>query len=191
MYKRNIVFSQKAYYKICILLSSFDSEVGFHGIVSKTDDKTYYVEDVLVYPQHATNATVDTDPVELGGWLSSLGDETINTLKFQGHSHVNMSVHPSHTDRELYAELTKQTKDHYIFMIVNKIQELWVEIVEYNEHGNLHKITDNEINVSIDDDIANAFFDEFNNAVKIERLAPISYSPTSYKEGIYGSLEIF
>ena len=51
-----------------------------------------------------------------------MSDEVYNSLRFQGHSHVNMGVSPSNTDINHQEVIAKSLcdDDFYIFLIVNK-----------------------------------------------------------------------
>lgn len=118
-----IDFSPIAFLKMTALIREFSSEVAWHGTVERISPTRFLVKDILVYPQKVTGATVNTDQEAYAKWMQELDDETFNSLRFQGHSHVNMGVSPSSTDIENQGRIVSQfgNADHfYIFMIWNK-----------------------------------------------------------------------
>ena len=106
-----------------LLYTSVSStEIAWQGTVKRTGN-IFTITDVFLYPQTVSGATVNTDQVEYQNWLNNIEeDETINTMRFQGHSHVNMSTQPSGVDLNLYNDIlqTQQKNDYYIFVIMNK-----------------------------------------------------------------------
>ena len=134
-----LVFSEKAWVKMQSLIQEFDKEVAWHGVTYRSDDDTvneYVVEDIVVYPQEVTGATVHPDPEEYANWLAELEDEVYDNLKLQGHSHVNMGVTPSGTDNEQY-ESTLQglpENDFQIFVIWNKKGDYTVKIYDLKKN---------------------------------------------------------
>lgn len=117
-------FTEKAWLKITVLVSSFDSEVGWHGVAYRSEEEpdTFVVDDILIYPQKVTGTTVTPDQVEYQNWLMTQPDEVFNNIRFQGHSHVNMGVNPSGVDTAFYEEILSQLDDtmFYIFLVINK-----------------------------------------------------------------------
>ena len=127
-----VAFSEIAKQKIDALVDQCDSEIGWHGIVERKDNK-FFIKDILVYPQTVTGVTVEVDDEDYSiNWLQKLDDETFNALRMQGHSHVNMSTSPSGTDMNTYKKIldTLSDEDYYIFMIVNKRGTLWINIYD-------------------------------------------------------------
>lgn len=127
-------FTELAWLKMTVLVSGFDSEVGWHGLArrSETEENTFIVDDILIYPQKVTATTVSPDQVEYQNWLISQPDEIFQNIRFQGHSHVNMGVTPSGVDTAFYDEILSQLEDDmfYIFMIINKREEKHVRIYD-------------------------------------------------------------
>lgn len=144
-----IVFTKDAYIKMWSLISACDGEVGWNGVVTRTDN-TFTIEDILVYPQTVTGATVTCDEMETGMWLASFPTETFNKIRFQAHSHVNMGVTPSAVDREMYTKYEDtaiQDGDYYIFMICNKRNEFFVELYDTVTNAVYYK---NDIKVEVE-----------------------------------------
>lgn len=134
--KATVFFTQEAWLKMKALIDGFDSEVGWHGIARRGENDEYYIDDILVYPQEVTGATVTTDQEEYQEWLMSHDDDTFNNIRMQGHSHVNMGVTPSSVDDSLYDRILQQIDDSmfYIFMIWNKRGDKTIKIYDMKKN---------------------------------------------------------
>lgn len=133
-----IDFSPIAFLKMNALIREFSSEVAWHGTVERISPKRFLVKDILVYPQKVTGATVNTDQEAYAKWMQELDDETFNSLRFQGHSHVNMGVSPSSTDIENQGRIVSQfgSADHfYIFMIWNKSMDFSARVFDMSANS--------------------------------------------------------
>lgn len=132
--KAVLLFSELAWLKMNALVNEYSSEIGWHGIAKRheTEEDTYVVEDILVYPQKVTGSTVTPDQVLYQNWLMGHDDEVFNNIRFQGHSHVNMACTPSTVDTAWYEEILSQLGEDmfYIFMIVNKRGEKTIKIYD-------------------------------------------------------------
>lgn len=117
-----VYFTPMAFSKMLLLVKENGKEVGWHGTAERYGENDYIVTDIVVYPQVVTSANIDTDDKEFDNWLWELPAETVNHLRFHGHSHVNMGVSPSGTDLKHREDLITQLgdDDFYIFMIINK-----------------------------------------------------------------------
>ena len=135
--RARVQFSPVAYAKMLTLIHGFATEVAWHGIVTRVRDGLFRISDILVYPQTVTGASVRTDEREYGKWLMEFDDDTFNSLRMQGHSHVNMRVSPSGTDtndQKIVLDQMGGGCKFYIFMIWNKKLErsIWVYDLEEN-----------------------------------------------------------
>lgn len=127
--KLEVAFTQTAWDKMHALVKQCSTECAWHGIVKPTD-KGYAITDILVYPQRVASVTVEADDDKYNPWLMTLTDDQINNMRMQGHSHVNMGVHPSSVDKDYYATMMHHVQDYYIFLIVNKKQEVYCEVYD-------------------------------------------------------------
>lgn len=120
--KASIVFTERAFMKTMLYVEKCPGEVGWHGTVERVNDHCFKVTDVFLYPQTVSGATVDTDDNEMSKWIANLSDETFDHMRFQAHSHVNFTVHPSSVDMDYYSRMLQRVKDEdfYLFMIFNK-----------------------------------------------------------------------
>lgn len=121
-----IYFTMKAYLKMTRLVQSAPQEIGWHGIVKKLNTHEYLIEDIVVFPQVVTGASVTPDAIEYMNWLYSFDDDTFPHIRFHGHSHVDMGVSPSGTDTKYRGDILDQMgpNDFYIFMILNKRNDI-------------------------------------------------------------------
>lgn len=120
--KVQVHFSSRAYYKMKELIKQCSDEIGWDGIVERDPDnnRIFYIEDIIVFPQIVSGATVDTDDDKYAVWLNTLDDDTFNKRRFNGHSHVNMGVTPSSTDMTYREQSIRNIPDFFIFGIFNK-----------------------------------------------------------------------
>ena len=138
--------------KMYQLVNGTDSEIGWHGTVTKVDN-VYTIEDIILYPQFVTGSTVTTDEEGYANFIMGLDDETFNKLRMQGHSHVNMGVTPSGVDDTYYEKVLQNLTDgdHYIFMIMNKKAELNIWVYDFSQNIIFEK-EDVKFNVSLGDE---------------------------------------
>lgn len=173
-------FAQKAWIKTMGLVATFSGEVQWHGVVSRKNDNTWYVEDILVFPHKCTSVSVISDQEKYEEWLNNLDDATFNKVKLHGHSHVNMDVSPS----GCYGNITQGNNDesyrqkmidglpsttdydnYYIFVIFNKSMKWSARI--YDLHTNrIFDSNDKEIDVTIDGVELDEFIDEAKTLTK-------------------------
>lgn len=123
--KATVFITPSAFAKMWALISGFSKEVAWHGRARRLDDETkdeYLIYDIMVYPQEVTGGTVNTDQMKYQDWILKFDDEVFHSIRFQGHSHVEMAVSPSSTDMDHQKKIIDQLgdEDFYIFMIWNK-----------------------------------------------------------------------
>lgn len=174
--KAYVIFTPMAYVKMLTLLKHFDTEVAWHGTVRREDEDTFVITDVMVYPQTVTGATVNTDQEEYQKWMMTLEDDVFNSMRMQGHSHVNMGTSPSGVDSNHQQQILAQLKedDYYIFMIFNKRLDHTIKIYDY---ANNVMYEDKDVIVSVADDEfdVESFIAESDHAVTHKTYAAGSY----------------
>ena len=169
--KARVSFTPLAWRKQKRLVADFTTEVGWHGVCKRdSDDPAHFiVEDIVVFPQAVTGATVTPSQEEYDLWKGTLPDEQFNNLRFHGHSHVNMDVNPSGTDTtyqkklsdgiegadftpEERAAVMEEMGDScfYVFMIINKSGKFWTRIRDH--YYNIEYVT-SEIEVIHEADV--------------------------------------
>ena len=126
-----IAITPEAYLKMNAIVQEYTKdEIAWHGVVERSKDGLkYLIKDILVYPQLIAATTVDADEQEYPKWLMSQG-ALINQIRMQGHSHVNMGVVPSGVDEQYYTQMAEQVNDYYIFIIMNRRQELYIRFYD-------------------------------------------------------------
>lgn len=122
--KAQVVFTPLAFLKMFSLIDGFESEVGWHCVVRRDQEKEnkFIISDILVYPQEVTGTTVNTDQEKYTTWLLCHEDEVFNAIRGHGHSHVRMGVTPSGVDTTHWEGILSQMgdDDFYVFQIWNK-----------------------------------------------------------------------
>lgn len=185
----SIEFTPKAWIKMRSLVDSFSSEVQWHGTVTRKNENTFVVKDILIFPHEVTGTTVVSNQEGYEEWLNDLDDETFNACRFHGHSHVNMGVTPSGVDMNYRHNvldnfgLPNDTTDlFYIFLITNKRSEISAEI--YDLQNNALYAT-NEINIDVvvdDDEYLSEFISEAKSVVKDANAIKKTIHPESAKQ---------
>jgi hypothetical protein len=93
-------------------------------------NNTIYITDILVPPQIVTGAFVETDDEHYGLWLNKLPTTTINNLRCEAHSHVDMPASPSGQDESNWPKILTNVKDYYVFLIVNKKGSMYARVYD-------------------------------------------------------------
>lgn len=137
--KATLYFREIAWTKMQALIREFDKEVAWHGVARRGIDETkdeYFIDDIMVYPQEVTGATVNTDQEKYEMWLMQHDDEVFNNIRMQGHSHVNMGVSPSSVDTTHQEKILAQLEDDmfYIFVIWNKKNDKTIKIYDLTKN---------------------------------------------------------
>ena len=154
--KMQVHMTGPAYLKMLALIQECSMELAWHGLVERKDDYTMLITDILCYPQEASAATVDAKEAEYYDWLMKLDDEVVNHMRFQGHSHVNMSVSPSGRDTDNWQKLFQMCQnpdDFYIVCIANKSGATTWRVYD-NKTGYLYEEKDVEFKVIIEDELS-------------------------------------
>lgn len=122
--KAYIYYTPEAFTKTLALITAYDSEVAWHCLARRLDDgpNMFEIYDVLVYKQHVTGSTVNTDQNEYVEFLGQLSDDEIINMRGQCHSHVNMGTGPSTVDLDHQRKMVEMYghDGFYIFQIWNK-----------------------------------------------------------------------
>lgn len=196
-----VIFSKQAKEKQDLLVREFSTEVGWHGIVRRDekDPKTFWIDDIIVFPQKVTGATVTPDQREYETWLMQLPDDQFSHCRYHGHSHVNMATSPSGTDDTFQLDTLKKLRGDglqpeeqakfieqlgdtafYIFMIWNKRGESNVRV--YDMMTNRY-YTGSEVHVQTEDEHNWAdFLTEAKSRVTSSVYAYQGYSPAYQRQ---------
>jgi len=129
-----VSFSSRAYNKILDLINATDLEVAWHGVITEVEPNEYVVTEILVYPQLVDSMNVESDDAKYAQWFMDLPDKVFNKIRLQGHSHVNMHASPSANDNKNVVDFMTQIHDYYIFMIINKDEQMHITIVDKEQN---------------------------------------------------------
>ena len=126
-----------AYIKMLELVNQSAVECSWHGLVRKSEN-TYYIYDVLVFPQINSPTTTTTDEDEFAEWQMNLIQDMnfpIQDLRLHGHSHVNMNVFSSEVDDKYQKDLITKVDngDYYIFFIMNKKIDICMFLYDFDQ----------------------------------------------------------
>lgn len=196
--KIEIAFSEMAEKKMYYLIHECEKEIGWHGLVSRSENG-FYVEDIIVFPQEVTGATVTSDDELYPTWMLSQPDEIYNKIRFHGHSHVNMATSPSGVDDTYQEQIIQQfmsspvdENNFYIFGIFNKKGSYWLNI--YDIYNNKFYETDDISYVFYQSDEQAWAKEQIKENVKEEVAVKTSgyYSNGyGYRGGGYGTEELY
>lgn len=126
-----VYFTNKAQRTIDYVVAESDDEVAWLGTVSELENGDYCVEEIFIPEQEVSAATVDISADAMGKLVNDLMDMGLdpNTLRYHGHSHVNMSVGPSGVDQDHIAEYLEGV-DWFIRSIHNKKGDKRIDVFE-------------------------------------------------------------
>lgn len=177
--------SPTAWLKIQALVMGYDKEVGWYATVEKLKDGEFRIKDVLVYPQIISSAFVEDtfingDSSEMEAWMDTLTDEQFNERRGQGHSHVNMSVTPSSTDKDFWKSfamsVSKTNNNPYVVtMIINKKLEMIWWICDWEEQRE-YKNDQITVLIEIEEGVSNIEFFAASKELVRERVS----KPSAY-----------
>lgn len=146
-----VQFTADAYVKMTSLVMSQDTEIGWHGTVTRNGN-VFAIDNILVYPQTVSCALTDTDPKKYANWLYSHDADTFSRIRFHGHSHVNMQVTESGKDIKHWSSLVNQLEDDmfYIFLIMNKLHDYTIYVYDM-ENKIIYDKDDIEVEIILSD----------------------------------------
>lgn len=174
-----VYMTTEAYIKMRTLVKKTDTEVGWYGFVNKMEGTNYYViEDIVLYPQRVTGATVEQDEDKMFEFEMSLTNEQVNHKRFQGHSHVNMGVTPSGVDEQFYQDLLTQVRDYFIVLINNKSNSTYLRFYDVENNIVYNGL---ELKVLLEDGTdANLWYDIVKEQIQKPEIKTAVGWPTTY-----------
>jgi len=132
-----VTFSHNAYKKMFLYVDECPYEIAMHGLIERTSDMSFYIEDVFLFPQNVTGGSVNVDEGKYALWMAQTYNTPERMIKnrMHIHSHVNMHVAPSGTDEgyrdEQMQNICAGSDSWYLFMIVNKRRLFTAELYDY------------------------------------------------------------
>lgn len=193
-----LVFTPWAWSKMLSLVTAYSTEVEWHGLVRRNAEDVFEVYDILIFPHEVTGATVTSDEAKYAEWLNTLDDYTFNSMRFHGHSHVEMGVTPSSVDKEYRAKKVRELPSpktgedaFYAFLIINKRLDVEAQIFDLTNNA-MYSTTDGSLAagcLSDDGDSLDDFVDEAKSVVTTRPVTPATYGSGSYNYGSCGSYQ--
>ena len=189
-----LYFTPMAWIKMTALVSRFETEVQWHGLVRRISENEFEITDIIVPPHEVSGATVTSEYKPYIEWMDGLDDDTFNAVRFHGHSHVDMAVSPSSVDNkyrlDLVTQLPKPTGDDdvfYIFLIINKKHEWSAEIYDLANNA-LYDTSDIRMECRLGDGNVDSFIAEAKKVavVRSYTYGGFHYGGTSYGGNSYG-----
>lgn len=123
--KPRIIVSDIAYKKMYYYIDIASKEVGWLGTASEVGKFIYEIEDVWLLRQEVTGSETDIKEHNLTEFAEEImkqpgGINTLNKMRFWGHSHVNMGVFASKTDDDTMQIFHGSGHEFFIRGIFNK-----------------------------------------------------------------------
>lgn len=191
--KADLFISELAWLKMKNLVGEFDKEIGWYGCARRVTDaenpSTFVVDDILVYPQTVSGVTVDFDTAGVAKWkMENYDDERMHRLFLHGHSHVNMGVAPSPTDKEHQRDILDMLNpdQFYIFTIMNKSGARYLVIYDLLTNT-LFEQSDINVTILKSKNGILQFVSDAKDLVKNEATKPVTTYPHYYGNGYGGN----
>ena len=174
-----IEFTPEAWIKTVGLVATTSSEIAWHGIVNRIDDLHFVVEDIVMFPQSVTAATVTVDQEEKMKWFcDTFKGADRNKVRLHGHSHVDMGTTPSGTDMNSRSFIKEMVNDqYYIFMIINKSYSMNITLYDMKTNGIYEK---EDMDIVIPFDLTNWMAQQKKDNIKVRE--NVSYTKKSAKQ---------
>lgn len=188
-----------AWMKMQTLVMGYDKEVGWFGTCEQVAPLEFRIKDILVFPQYTSGCFIDDerdDPLEFRKWLDTLDDDTYNSRRLWGHSHVNMSTYPSGTDSDMFKRFAHTScaaldNRFAICVILNKRMDMYWKVFDAATNKEYEK---NEINIMIEvDDEGMTNLEYFESTKHLVRdIRPTTafiynYGYGGYRGGVFGA----
>lgn len=129
-----VLLTRQAYEDMYCLVEIVQKEVGWLGSVQKIGNN-FLIKEVFLFDQESHATTCEITPDGLAEFASEIlatradGMEVANSLRFWGHSHVNMATSPSGQDENQMFELANSCGDYFIRGILNKAGRMEFSLV--------------------------------------------------------------
>lgn len=135
-----VLIASEAYVRMQLYVQLAPKEVGWQGTVTLLETGEYLIEEVFLTEQYVDYIETDLsiegraklceELIEQGG---EAGIDRVNRLRFWGHSHVRMPVHPSPTDNATMLKLRDDGLPWGIRGIFNKPGDAVFDIYLFEE----------------------------------------------------------
>lgn len=140
-----VYYHRRAWEKMWKYIDLCSQEVGWLGTVEEIEGGNYYITDVFLLEQEVSGATTDIESDAIAHLALQLEEQGIDssTLRFWGHSHVNMGVTPSGQDESQTQEYIEDCH-YFIRGIYNKKRDMKVDVFDVDK-GLVFQRCDNKV----------------------------------------------
>lgn len=133
-----VIISKVALSKMQLYVENCQNEIGWLGVVTKTNDSLFIVEDVYLFKQNVHMATTEITPEGLSEFAEDLlsqpdGIDIWNNIRLWGHSHVNMSTSPSKQDNDQMLTFAQGGHPWFLRIIANKKGNISIDLYDYSQ----------------------------------------------------------
>lgn len=129
--------TSEVYTAMTTLVKQYNDEISWHCFCHRDlKNQIYKIYDIILFPQINSATATMTDEEAYSSWITKLitdPESDFENMRVHGHSHVNMQVFSSGVDDAYQKDLLSKINDddYYIFLILNKKQEMCVLIYDY------------------------------------------------------------
>lgn len=121
-----VYLTRKVYSELFHIIDLSDDEVGFLGTVTKTTYGNFLIDEVFILKQEVTAGSTELSEEGIADLTQELlqredGVDTVNSIRFWGHSHVRMGTSPSGQDDHQMELFEKNGCPWFIRGILNKL----------------------------------------------------------------------
>ncbi len=184
-------FSAIAWSKMHWLVQEFKDEIEWHGLIVRTDKRSFYVKDILTFPHEISPSSVISDQKEYADWINGLPHQQQQELFFHGHSHVNYTVSPSPVDTKYRSDIIgnlgipRPGTDEdifYAFIILNKRSDWSAQIFDVTNNV-VYDTKDIDLDILCEDGTKlSDFLTSTKSIVKEKRPTPYDYRGNIYPQ---------
>ena len=123
--------------KMNAYVENCETEVGWLGRVEVVHG-ILFITEVYLFEQEVNGTTTEISPDGLQDFAEELmsepdGMKKWNEIRLWGHSHVNMSTHPSYQDDEQMLEFVKTGHSFFLRLIANKKGEVRIDYYDFDK----------------------------------------------------------
>jgi len=163
----SVFYTAEVIRAIDYIIHSMNKEVAWMGLVEKLEDNNYLIYKLYIPNQTVTTTTVNIDADAIAKLTMQILDEGLNPehLRYHGHSHVNMTTHPSSVDQK-HMEDYLEHSPYFIREIRNKKDEKRVDIFDKVENKIYHCVTTDIYDLMQNEDFYNALDLDFKSKIK-------------------------
>jgi hypothetical protein len=126
-----VYFTAVALETIRYIVQECNDEIAWLGLVDELTDGNFLITEIFVPKQEVTSTSVDIAPEAMNVLAHQLivAGKDPGKLRYHGHSHVNMQVHPSQTDQDHMRDYLEHP-DWFIRSIHNKKGDVRVDVYD-------------------------------------------------------------